>query len=51
MARLVLLVFLLATDAAALLAANSPELLVAIRNGDHAQAEKLLRAGAGYLHR
>ena len=30
----------------ALLAAGSPELLVAIRNGDHTQVSKLLRAGA-----
>src|SRR5215469_8915802 len=29
-----------------LLAADSPDLLVAIRNGDHAQVQKLLRGGA-----
>lgn len=29
-----------------LLLAGSPDLLVAVRNGDHAQAQKLLRAGA-----
>ena len=29
-----------------LLAADSPELLIAIRNGDHAQVNKLLRTGA-----
>jgi ankyrin repeat protein len=36
----------LLTVAAAVFAARSPELLVAIRNGDHAQVQKLLRAGA-----
>ena len=41
-----LLVLLLMAHSA-LLAAGSPELLVAIRNGDHSRAQKLLRAGAG----
>ena len=40
-----LLVLLLMAHSA-LLAAGSPELLVAIRNGDHSTAQKLLRAGA-----
>src|SRR3989442_15706050 len=30
-----------------LFAAGSPDLAVAIRNGDHAQARKLIEAGAG----
>jgi ankyrin repeat protein len=37
---------LLSLAATAVLAADSPALLVAIRNGDHAQVQKLLRAGA-----
>ena len=40
-----LLVLLLMAHSA-LLAAGSPALLVAIRNGDHSTAQKLLRAGA-----
>ena len=39
-----LLIFVLM--AAPLLAAGSPELLVAIRNGDHSSVQKLLRGGA-----
>src|ERR1700733_5483575 len=42
MARFFLLLLLAGT---ALLAAGSPVLFVAIRNGDHAQVAKLLRAG------
>src|SRR5256885_9606593 len=45
MRRLVLLTFLFAT-ATALFAAGSPDLLVAIRNGDHAQVQKLIAGGA-----
>src|SRR5262245_39757975 len=41
---LVLFLFLVSNSVA--FAAGSPELLVAIRNGDHAQVQKLLRAGA-----
>lgn len=37
---------LLFVAASVLSAAGSPELLTAIRNGDHAQVQKLLRAGA-----
>jgi len=46
MGRLVLLMSLFAAGTA-LYAAGSPELLVAIRNGDHAQVQKLLGTGAG----
>ena len=45
MGRLVLLMLLFAVDTA-LYAAGSPGLLVAIRNGDHTQVQKLLGAGA-----
>jgi ankyrin repeat protein len=45
MRRSVLLIFLFA-GATVLFAAGSPDLLVAIRNGDHAQVQKLLGAGA-----
>ena len=41
---LVLLSFLVCNTSA--FAAGSPELLAAIRNGGHAQVQKLLRAGA-----
>jgi ankyrin repeat protein len=44
MIRLPILLFIAGS---VLLAAGSPELLTAIRNGDHAQVQKLLRAGAG----
>jgi ankyrin repeat protein len=43
MSRSLVLVFLVGT---VLLAADSRDLLVAIRNGDYAQVQKLLRAGA-----
>ena len=39
------LLMLLLMAHSALLAAGSSELLVAIRNGDHSTAQKLLRAG------
>src|SRR5499425_1039965 len=45
MCRSVLLIFLFAGDAM-LFAAGSPDLLVAIRNGDHAQVQRLIEAGA-----
>ena len=45
MGRLVLLMSLFAAGTA-LYAAGSAELLVAIRNGDHAQVQKLLGSGA-----
>ena len=45
MRRLVLLIFLFAGDTV-LFAAGSPDLLVAIRNGDHVQVQKLLGTGA-----
>ena len=43
MSRLLVLLCMAGT---VLSAAGSPDLLVAIRNGDHAQVQKLLRAGA-----
>src|SRR5258706_13218187 len=45
MRRLVLLIFLLAGDAV-LFVAGSPDLLVAIRSGDHVRVQKLLGTGA-----
>ncbi len=45
MRRSVLLIFLFAGDTV-LFAAGSPDLLVAIRNGDHVQVQKLLGTGA-----
>ncbi len=39
-------IVLLLTTVTTLFAAGSPDLLIAIRNGDHAQVQKLLRAGA-----
>jgi ankyrin repeat protein len=45
MCRSVLLIFLFAGDTV-LFAAGSPDLLVAIRNGDHVQVQKLLGTGA-----
>ena len=45
MRRLALLIFLFAGDTV-LFAAGSPDLLVAIRNGDHVQVQKLLGTGA-----
>src|SRR5262245_25435096 len=45
MTRLAVLFLLLVPNSFAF-AAGSAELLVAIRNGDHAQVQKLLRAGA-----
>src|SRR5262249_3858658 len=41
-----LLVLMLSMFPAVLFAADSPELLVAVRNGDHSQVQKLLRDGA-----
>ena len=46
MGRLILLMLLFAADTA-LFAAGSPELLVAIRNGNQPQVQKLLGSGAG----
>src|SRR5262252_5263482 len=45
MRRSLLLIFLFVGDAM-LFAAGSPDLLVAVRNGDHAKVQKLLGAGA-----
>src|SRR4051794_11713304 len=45
MRRLVLLILLLAGDAV-LFSASSPDLLIAIRNGNYVQAQKLLGTGA-----
>ena len=45
MRRSVLMLFLFAGDSV-LFAAGSSDLLVAIRNGDHVQVQKLLRTGA-----
>ena len=45
MSRLLMVMFLFAADAV-LFAAGPPDLLVAIRNGDHSQVQKLLGAGA-----
>src|SRR5262245_25615217 len=45
MTRLLALLLLLISNVVAF-AAGTPELLVAIRNGDHAQVQKLLRGGA-----
>jgi len=44
--RLFMLLFLLPVSNSLAFAAGSPELLIAIRNGDHAQVQRLLRAGA-----
>src|SRR5689334_10738670 len=45
MLRLILAILLMAPHGL-LFAAGSPQLLVAIRNGDHAEVQKLLAAGA-----
>src|SRR6266705_188412 len=44
--RMLVLTFLITVNAIASLAAGSPELLAAIRNGDHSRVQRLLTSGA-----